>query len=200
MASRKVDFAHLHNHTEYSMLDGAAKIKPMVAEAARLEQPALGITDHGYLFGAYEFYREATAAGIKPVIGLEAYVTPGTSRRDRTRVQWGEPWQREDDVSARGAYTHLTLLAYSTEGVHNLFRMGSEASLTGQFGKWPRIDRELMQRYHKGLMVFTGSHPVRFRFACALASGMRPFVRPANCATFSARTTSTSNSWTTASP
>ena len=156
MATKKVDFAHLHNHTEYSMLDGAAKIKPMVAEAARLGQPALGITDHGYLFGAYEFYREATAAGIKPVIGLEAYVTPGTSRHDRTRVQWGEPWQREDDVSARGAYTHLTFLAYSTQGVHNLFRMGSEASLTGQFGKWPRVDRELMERYHEGLIVLSG--------------------------------------------
>ncbi len=150
------NFVHLHNHTEYSMLDGAAKIKPMVAEAARLEQPALGITDHGYLFGAYEFYREAKAAGVKPIIGLEAYVTPGTSRHDKSRVLWGEPWQRADDVSARGSYTHLTLLAYSNEGVRNLFRMGSEASLTGQMGKWPRIDRELMERYHKGLIVLTG--------------------------------------------
>lgn len=138
------------------MLDGAAKIKPMVAEAKRLEQPALGITDHGYLFGAYEFYRECVAQGIKPVIGLEAYVTPGTSRFDKSRLLWGEPWQRGDDVSARGAYTHLTLVAHSTEGVHNLFRMGSEASLTGQLGKWPRIDRDLMERYHEGLTVFTG--------------------------------------------
>lgn len=149
-------FVHLHNHTEYSMLDGASKIKPMVAEAARLGQPALGITDHGYLFGAFEFYKECVAAGIKPVIGLEAYVTPGTSRFERSRVQWGEPWQKADDVSAGGAYNHLTLLATSTEGVHNLFRLGTEASLDGQMGKWPRADRELLERYHKGLVVFTG--------------------------------------------
>ena len=154
--SAKPQFAHLHNHTEYSMLDGAAKIKPMVAEAVRLGQPALGITDHGYLFGAYEFYRECKAAGIKPVIGLEAYVTPGTSRFDKTRVLWGESWQKEDDVSARGAYNHLTLIAENTQGMHNLFRMGTEASLDGQMGKWPRMDRELLERYHEGLIVFTG--------------------------------------------
>lgn len=149
-------FVHLHNHSEYSMLDGAARIKPMVEEAARLGQPALGITDHGYLFGAYEFYKAAKSAGIKPIIGLEAYVTPGTSRKDNRKVQWGEPGQRQDDVSAGGAYNHLTLLAYSTEGVHNLFRLGSWASLEGQMGKWPRADKELLQRYHQGLIVFTG--------------------------------------------
>lgn len=155
-AASPKSFVHLHNHSDYSMLDGAARIKPMVAEVARLEQPAVGITDHGYLFGAYEFYKEATAAGIKPVIGLEAYVTPGTSRFDRTRVTWGESWQAEDDVSGRGAYTHLTLIAHSTQGVHNLFRMGTAASLDGQWGKWPRVDRELLERYHEGVTVFTG--------------------------------------------
>ncbi len=149
-------FVHLHNHTEYSMLDGASKIAPMVKEAARLEQPALAITDHGYLFGAYEFYSEARKAGIKPIIGLEAYVTPGTSRFDRTRVRWGEEWQASDDVSARGAYTHLTLLAETTEGMHNLFRLGSMASLDGQWGKWPRADMELLEQYSKGLIAFTG--------------------------------------------
>lgn len=149
-------FVHLHNHTEYSMLDGAARIKPMVAEAARLGQPALGITDHGYLFGAFEFYKECVAQGIKPIIGLEAYVTPGTSRFDRNKVTWGEPWQKEDDVSASGSYNHLTLVATSTQGVLNLFRLGSQASLEGQFGKWPRADRELLERYHEGITVFTG--------------------------------------------
>lgn len=138
------------------MLDGAAKIKPMIAEAVRLGQPAIGITDHGYLFGAYEFYAAAKDAGIKPVIGLEAYVTPGTSRFDRHKVLWGEPWQRADDVSAGGSYNHLTLIANSTQGVHNLFRLGSQASLEGQFGKWPRADIELLERYHEGLTVFTG--------------------------------------------
>ncbi len=155
MASRDT-FVHLHNHSEYSMLDGAAKIKPLVAEAARLGQPAIGLTDHGYLFGAYEFYAAAKEAGVKPIIGLEAYVTPGTSRFDRQKVTWGEPWQRTDDVSAGGSYNHLTLIAHSTEGLHNLFRMGSQASLEGQFGKWPRVDRELLERYHEGLIVFTG--------------------------------------------
>ncbi len=117
-------FVHLHNHSEYSMLDGAAKITPMVEEAARLGQPALGLTDHGYLFGAFEFYTACQKAGIKPIIGLEAYVTPGTSRFDRRKVTWGEAWQRGDDVSAGGAYTHLTLLASSTEGMLNLFICG----------------------------------------------------------------------------
>jgi DNA polymerase-3 subunit alpha len=138
------------------MLDGAAKITPMVQEAARLGQPALGLTDHGYLFGAYEFYTACQKAGIKPIIGLEAYVTPGTSRFDRHKVQWGEAWQRGDDVSGGGAYNHLTLLAYSTEGMLNLFRLGSRASTEGQFGKWPRADKELLEEYHKGLIVFTG--------------------------------------------
>ncbi len=156
MAASRDGFVHLHNHTEYSMLDGAAKIKPMVAEAVRLGQPALGITDHGYLFGAYEFYKECVDAGIKPIIGLEAYVTPGTSRFDKSKVTWGEPWQKGDDVSARGTYTHLTFLAHSTEGMHNLFRMGSLASLEGQVGKYPRIDKDLMQRYHEGITVLTG--------------------------------------------
>lgn len=149
-------FVHLHNHSEYSMLDGAAKTKAMAEEAARLGQPALGLTDHGYLFGAYEFYANCKKAGIKPIIGLEAYVTPGTSRFDRKKVLWGEPWQRSDDVSAGGSYNHLTLIAYSTEGMHNLFRLGSYASTDGQFGKYPRADKELLARYHKGLIVFTG--------------------------------------------
>ena len=149
-------FVHLHNHTEYSMLDGASKIVPMVEEAARLNQPAISITDHGYLFGAYEFYEAATKRGVKPIIGLEAYMTPGTSRFDQKRVRWGEDWQSNDDVSARGAYTHLTLLAENTTGMHNLFRLGSLASLDGQMGKWPRADMELLQRYHEGLIVLTG--------------------------------------------
>lgn len=69
-------FVHLHVHTEYSMLDGAAKIKPLVAEAARLEMPAIAITDHGNNFGSYEFHKAATEAGIKPIIGIEAYISP----------------------------------------------------------------------------------------------------------------------------
>ncbi|MDO4613372.1 MAG: DNA polymerase III subunit alpha [Actinomycetaceae bacterium] len=151
------DFVHLHVHTDYSMLDGAAVISKLVAEAAGQGQKALAITDHGYLFGAYEFYAACRAADIKPIIGLEAYVTPGTSRFDtKTRVQWGDESQRRDDVSARGAYTHMTLLARTTKGMHNLFRMGSYASLDGQMGKWPRVDRELIERYSDGLIATTG--------------------------------------------
>ncbi|GAA2522613.1 DNA polymerase III subunit alpha [Rarobacter incanus] len=150
------DFAHMHCHTEYSMLDGAARIDDLVKEVARLEQPAVAMTDHGYLFGAFEFWQKATAAGVKPIIGLEAYLTPGTSRHDRTRVRWSERPDDPDDVSARGAYTHITLWAENNTGMHNLFRLGSEASLDGQMGKWPRADRELLERYSQGLIGATG--------------------------------------------
>ncbi len=127
------------------MLDGAARLDDLFAEVARQGQPAIAMTDHGYLFGAFEFWSKARKAGVKPIIGLEAYVTPGTSRHDRTRVKWGEAHQKSDDVSANGSYTHMTLLARTTAGMHNLFRMGSLASLEGQMGKAPRIDRELLE-------------------------------------------------------
>ncbi len=149
------DFAHLHVHTEYSMLDGAAKIDELLAEVTAHGQSSVAMTDHGYLFGAFEFWSKARAAGVKPIIGLEAYVTPGTSRFDKTRVRWGDQHQRDDDVSAGGAYTHLTLWARDNEGLHNLFRLGSMASLDGQMGKWPRMDLELLQRYSRGLSVGT---------------------------------------------
>ena len=150
------DFAHLHVHTEYSMLDGAAKIKKLVAQAKAQNQKAVAITDHGYCFGAYEFYKECKAQGVKPIIGVEAYMTPGTSRFGSDRVLWGEEGQRADDVSARGAYTHLTLLAYNNKGLHNLFRMDSRASLEGQMGKWPRMDMDLLETYHEGLIATAG--------------------------------------------
>jgi len=111
-SARSDSFAHLHVHTEYSMLDGAAKIDDLFAAAERMKMPALAITDHGFLFGAYEFWKKAQKYDVKPVIGLEAYLTPGTSRFDRTRVRWGEAG--EDDVSGGGAYTHFTLLAKNT--------------------------------------------------------------------------------------
>ena len=152
------DFVHLHVHTDYSLLDGAAKISKLVGEAKNQGQKAVAITDHGYVFGAYEFYAEAKKNGIKPIVGVEAYVTPGTSRHDRTRVQWGTREQQlaGDDVSARGAYTHLTLLSRTTPGMHNLFRLASAASLDGQMGKWPRMDREILSRYADGLIATSG--------------------------------------------
>jgi DNA polymerase-3 subunit alpha len=146
-------FVHLHVHTEFSMLDGAARIGELLDEAARMEMPALAITDHGNVFGAFEFYQAATARGIKPIIGTEAYLAPGTHRSERRRVQWGNGGP--DDVSGGGAYTHATLLASSTEGMHNLFRLSSLASIEGQFYK-PRMDRELLERYATGLIATTG--------------------------------------------
>ncbi len=138
------------------MLDGAARLDDLFEETARLGQSAIATTDHGYIFGAYESWSKAKSAGIKPIIGVEAYVTPGTSRFDPTRQLWGDPSQKSDDVSARGAYTHLTLWAKNNTGLHNLFRMSSLASLEGQMGKWPRMDRELMQTYSEGLIASTG--------------------------------------------
>jgi DNA polymerase-3 subunit alpha len=146
-------FVHLHVHSEYSMLDGAARIKPLTEEAARLGMPAIAITDHGNSFGSYDFYQTAKANGIKPIIGIEAYLAPGTKRTDRTRVQWGSGG--EDDVSGGGAFTHLTMFAETTEGMYNLFKMSSKAWLDGFYFK-PRMDRELLQEYSKGVIATTG--------------------------------------------
>lgn len=150
------DFVHLHVHSEYSMLDGAAKLKEIVKEAKRQGQRAVALTDHGYCYGAYEFYKAAKEEGIKPIIGVEAYMTPGTSRFSQERVLWGEEEQRADDVSARGSYTHLTLLSYNNTGLHNLLKLDSRASIEGQFGKWPRMDMELLEEYHEGLIATAG--------------------------------------------
>ncbi|WP_150463140.1 DNA polymerase III subunit alpha [Nesterenkonia ebinurensis] len=146
------NFVHLHNHTEYSMLDGAAKIDELFAEAKRLGMDSIAMTDHGFLFGAYEFWKKAQDYDIKPIIGLEAYLTPGTHRTDKTRVRFGDGI---DDVSGTGAYTHMTMWASSTEGMHNLFRLGSRASTEGHFYK-PRADRELLSEYGRGLIATTG--------------------------------------------
>ncbi|HEU5222970.1 MAG TPA: DNA polymerase III subunit alpha [Candidatus Lumbricidophila sp.] len=146
-------FAHLHVHTEYSMLDGAARVGELVKAAAAEGMPAVAMTDHGNVFGAFDFWKQARDAGVKPIIGTEAYLTPGTHRTDKTRVRWGGGG--EDDVSGSGAYTHLTMFAETTEGMHNLFRMSSLASIEGYYFK-PRMDRELLQTYHHGLIATTG--------------------------------------------
>ena len=146
-------FVHLHVHTDYSMLDGAAKIKQLIKEVAEQEMPAVAMTDHGNMHGAYEFFMAANDAGIKPIIGLEAYLTPGTHRTDRVGVKWGEGG--EDDISGNGAYTHMTLLSETTEGMHNLFKMSSLSWLEGIYYK-PRIDRELLNTYAKGLIATSG--------------------------------------------
>ncbi len=146
-------FVHLHVHTEYSMLDGAARLDDLFARTAELGMPALAMTDHGNVFGAYDFWAKARAAGVRPIIGMEAYVTPGTHRGERKRVRWNTGG--DDDVSGGGAFTHLTLLAESTQGMHNLFRLSSRASLEGFFYK-PRADAELLAEYAEGLIATTG--------------------------------------------
>lgn len=148
-------FVHLHNHTEYSMLDGAAKITPMLAEVERLGMPAVGMTDHGNMFGASEFYNSATKAGIKPIIGVEAYIAPG-SRFDTRRILWGDPSQKADDVSGSGSYTHLTMMAENATGLRNLFKLSSHASFEGQLSKWSRMDAELIAEHAEGIIITTG--------------------------------------------
>lgn len=146
-------FVHLHCHSEYSMLDGAARLHDLLAGARDFGMPALAVTDHGNLFGAWEFYKAAKAYPVKPIIGLEAYLTPRSPRQERKRVYFGDG--SSDDVSANGAYTHMTMWAGDTVGMHNLFRLSSMSSLEGVFYK-PRADRELLNRYAKGLIATTG--------------------------------------------
>ncbi|CAB4537713.1 MAG: DNA polymerase III subunit alpha [Actinobacteria bacterium] len=145
-------FVHLHNHTEYSMLDGAARIKPLVKKAAEMGMPAIAMTDHGNTHGAYEFWKQSKAAGIKPIIGIEAYLAPG-SRLEKSKVRWADGG--EDDVSGGGAYTHLTIWASSNLGMNNLFRLSSEGYLSGFYVR-PRIDKELLAKYSKDLIATTG--------------------------------------------
>ena len=137
------------------MLDGAARLQPLVKAAAEMGMPAIAVTDHGNLHGAYEFYNAAKKAGIKPIIGIEAYMAPGdSSRTEKVRVRWGDS-ENGDDVSGSGAYTHATLLAETTEGMYNLFRMSSVSYLDGYYYK-PRMDRELLAKYGKGVIATTG--------------------------------------------
>ena len=143
---------HLHVHTEYSMLDGAARLGDLFAETVNQGMPAIAMTDHGNVFGAYDFYQQARKAGVKPIIGIEAYLAPG-SRLEKKRVRWAEGG--EDDVSGGGAYTHMTILAENNVGLGNLFRLSSLASLEGQYYK-PRMDRELLSTYSAGLIATTG--------------------------------------------
>ena len=155
-SSTSPSFVHLHTHTHYSTLDGASKIPELVARVKALGQPAVAITDHGTMHGAYELWSTAVAAGIKPIIGIEAYVTPETARQDKTRVHWGTESQRSDDVSGGGLITHMTLLAKNDSGLRNLMKASSVANLEGLAGKWPRMDKEVLSKYHQGVIATTG--------------------------------------------
>jgi DNA polymerase III subunit alpha len=147
-------FAHLHNHTEFSMLDGAARIAEVVAAAADDGQPALAITDHGNMYGVLDFYKACRSRGVTPVIGTEAYMA-GSSRHERP-VRRG----RIDDTGGEGErgeklYYHLTLLAETVEGYRNLMKLSSAAYLEGYYYK-PRLDWELLDRWHTGVIATTG--------------------------------------------
>jgi DNA polymerase-3 subunit alpha len=134
------------------MLDGAARVGDLIGEVAAQGMPAVAMTDHGNVFGAFEFYKQAKKVGVKPIIGIEAYVAP-ESRFDKRRVKWAEGG--EDDVSGGGAYTHMTILAENNVGLANLYRLSSLASLEGYYYK-PRMDRELLAKYSEGLIATTG--------------------------------------------
>ncbi|MFM1965452.1 MAG: polymerase subunit alpha [Actinomycetota bacterium] len=159
MTSGGSDFVHLHVHTEYSMLDGASRLPDLMSAAADQGMPAIAMTDHGTLYGAYDFYKSAKAAGIKPIIGLEGYYAP-QGRFERRAFDFGGGFDEgasEDGSGGRGtqSYTHMTLWAQDTAGMHNLFRLASLASLEGYYFK-PRFDRELLQTYGPGLIGTTG--------------------------------------------
>ncbi|MBF4160637.1 DNA polymerase III subunit alpha [Nocardioides acrostichi] len=157
MASQD-SFAHLHVHTEYSMLDGASLLDGLFTRVRDLGMSSIAMTDHGNLHGAYDFYSKAHKHGVKPIIGIEAYLTPGTHRSEKRRVRWGKGDVAEEggkDVAGGGAYTHMTMWAESTAGMHNLFRLASMASLEGYYYK-PRMDRELLSQYADGIIASTG--------------------------------------------
>ena len=136
-----MSFVHLHCHSEYSLLDGANRIDDLIGRALEFEQPALAITDHGNLHGAWEFQEKAKKAGLKPIIGMEAYVAPGDRRaRDRVGGDRGKP------------YFHLVLLAQNSTGYKNLVKLSSLAYTEGFYAK-PRMDRELLAKYNEGIVV-----------------------------------------------
>ena len=140
MAARS--FVHLHTHTEYSLLDGASRIGALFERAREFGMPALAVTDHGSMFGALEFYEAGRAAGVNPIVGVEAYVAPG-SRFDRT------PGESEEK------YRHLTILARDDAGYRNLLRLVTDAHLEGFYHR-PRIDKELLAERSRGLIGLSG--------------------------------------------
>jgi len=135
-------FTHLHLHSEYSLLDGLARIGPLMERARELGQEAIGLTDHGALYGVVPFYKEARARGLKPIIGVEAYLAPG-SRLSR------EPSEKQP--------FHMTLLARNQAGYRNLLALATKAQLEGYYYR-PRMDKEVLQEYHQGLIAFSGCH------------------------------------------
>ena len=138
----KSEFVHLHLHTHYSLLDGANQLTPLLNQVRDFGQTAVAMTDHGNLFGAIDFYQKAKSQGIKPIVGCEAYLAPG-SRRQR------------EGLLAHNDYYHLILLATNLKGYHNLIKLSSKAYLEGFYYK-PRMDKELLQEHHEGIIALSG--------------------------------------------
>src|SRR5262249_25716253 len=140
---KHADFVHLHVHSEYSLLDGAARLEKLVGKAKELKFPAIALTDHGNLFGSVDFYTSCEKAGVKPILGCELYVAPG-SRFERSG----------QDGSYEGA-SHCTVLVRNRTGHANLMKLVSQAYLEGFYYK-PRVDRELLAQHADGLLVLSG--------------------------------------------
>jgi DNA polymerase III alpha subunit len=139
------DFVHLHLHTEYSLLDGACRLDRLVDKAHELKFPALAVTDHGAMHGAIDFYKAAREKGIKPIIGCEVYVAPGSRFEKKTGSTGG----------GRDVYHHLGLLAKDETGYKNLIKLTTAAHLEGYYYK-PRIDKEILAKHREGLIALSG--------------------------------------------
>src|SRR6266853_213168 len=137
------DFVHLHLHTEYSLLDGGCRLDRLMDKAHELKLPALAITDHGVLYGAIDFYKTARERGVKPIIGCEVYVAPGSGLEKKT------------SSGGRDVYNHLVLLAKDEIGYQNLIKLATAAHLEGYYYK-PRIDKELLATHKEGLIALSG--------------------------------------------
>ena len=188
-------FTHLHVHTEFSMLDGAARLDELVAKAVGDGQPALGITDHGNMYGILEFYKECRKQGVKPIIGTEAYLAHD-SRRERPARRGRIDDSGGDTEGGNKLYYHLTLLAESDQGYRNLIQLSSLAFLEGYYYK-PRMDWELLARHHEGSSPPPGASAATCcRPSCATTRRPR-CPAPPSCRTSSAGTTCSSSCRTT---
>ena len=149
-----MSFVHLHTHSEYSLLDGANRITDLVRRTAELEMPALALTDHGCMFGAWYFHEQARMAGIKPILGMVAYVAPGDRRARTVRAADAASRSAFDGPSAIAdeKYYHLVVLARDERGYRNLVKLTSIGYLEGFYHR-PRIDREVLARHAEGLIV-----------------------------------------------
>lgn len=140
-------FIHLHNHSHYSLLDGACRVSDLVNAAVENKMPAVALTDHGVMFGAIEFYKKARKAGIKPIIGVEMYIITKGSRFEKST-------QAVEGGGKRSAYHHLVLLAKDQPGYKNLMKLSTVGHLEGFYYK-PRIDAEILRKYHEGLIALS---------------------------------------------